>query len=158
VTASQAAGGLPDVPPQPIADADAPRFAAFQRYSANRTRVAAQAVDDVADLRAEFFGKRQDLAARRPAAARNVRRSVENAFNQFGIGRTLGLDAAAGADANWAPLRRLWSEAAEDAAHRRHRRLRRVADPAVRRGAAALASGRRPAPPAHPLAPRRRSV
>jgi hypothetical protein len=56
---------------------------------------------------------------RRPAAACNVQRSLENAFNHLAMAETLGLVANAGADANWAQLRRLWSERAEGVAHRR---------------------------------------
>jgi 2,4-dichlorophenol 6-monooxygenase len=56
---------------------------------------------------------------RRAATANNVKRSVENALNQLGFGHQMGLDPAAGADANWKQLQRLWSGRKEDAEHRR---------------------------------------
>jgi len=56
---------------------------------------------------------------RRPVCARNVQRSVENALNQLRIRGVLGLDANAGAEANWKQLSRLWSGRPEDADYRR---------------------------------------
>jgi 2,4-dichlorophenol 6-monooxygenase len=56
---------------------------------------------------------------RRPVDARNVQRSVENAFNHMAIGETLGVMASARADENWARLRRAWSDLPEDREHRR---------------------------------------
>jgi 2,4-dichlorophenol 6-monooxygenase len=58
-------------------------------------------------------------AERRPVDARNVQRSVENAFNHMVIGEKLGLMVSATPEANWAALRRLWNDEPEDAAHRR---------------------------------------
>lgn len=46
---------------------------------------------------------------RKPADARNVQRSVENALNHFAILRAAGLSEQSSADENWARLRRLWS-------------------------------------------------
>jgi 2,4-dichlorophenol 6-monooxygenase len=59
---------------------------------------------------------------RRTVTRRNVERSIENALNQFAIGRALGFDPAASAAANWAALRRFWSDRPEDVAHRREAR------------------------------------
>lgn len=59
---------------------------------------------------------------RKPVDARNVQRSLENAFNHIAIGETLGLRIHAGGEANWAQLRRLWSGKPEDVAHRREAR------------------------------------
>ncbi|HXC51275.1 MAG TPA: FAD-dependent monooxygenase [Candidatus Limnocylindrales bacterium] len=58
-------------------------------------------------------------AERKPVDARNVQRSLENAYNHMVIGEKLGLMASASAEENWARLRRLWSGRPEDAAHRR---------------------------------------
>ena len=58
-------------------------------------------------------------AERKPVDARNVQRSLENAFNHMVIGEKLGLMVSATADANWAQLRRLWNGLPEDDAHRR---------------------------------------
>ncbi|HSQ01578.1 MAG TPA: FAD-dependent monooxygenase [Candidatus Dormibacteraeota bacterium] len=63
-------------------------------------------------------------AERRPVDARNVQRSLENAFNHFAIGEALGVQPGAPADANWEAVRRLWSEGPEGAAQRR--RVRRA--------------------------------
>ncbi len=63
---------------------------------------------------------------RKPAVARNVERSVENALNQMGMGQTLGLEPGGDPDRNWASLERLWSGKAEDAEFR-HRALRAIA-------------------------------
>jgi 2,4-dichlorophenol 6-monooxygenase len=63
-------------------------------------------------------------AERRPVVAHNVRRSLENAFNHLAIADALGLSPDAGAESNWRQLRRMWSDSAEDGAHRR--RVRRV--------------------------------
>lgn len=56
---------------------------------------------------------------RKPVDARNVQRSVENAFNHMAIGEKLGLMQSASPAANWTQLRRLWSDRPEDAAFRR---------------------------------------
>jgi 2,4-dichlorophenol 6-monooxygenase len=56
---------------------------------------------------------------RKPVDARNVERSLENAFNHLVIGEKLGLMMSASAEQNWAQMRRLWSGRAEDGAHRR---------------------------------------
>jgi 2,4-dichlorophenol 6-monooxygenase len=58
-------------------------------------------------------------AERQPVAARNVQRSTENAMHHMAIGEALGMDPAAGEEANWSQLRRLWSDAPEDADYRR---------------------------------------
>lgn len=57
-------------------------------------------------------------AERRPADARNVQRSVENALNHFAILQAAGLSESATAEENWATLRRSWSGRPEDEAHR----------------------------------------
>lgn len=56
---------------------------------------------------------------RRPADARNVRRSLENAFNHMVIGEKLGLMMSASAEQNWAQIRRLASDKPEDREYRR---------------------------------------
>jgi 2,4-dichlorophenol 6-monooxygenase len=56
---------------------------------------------------------------RKPVDARNVQRSLENVFNHLVIGEKLGLMMSASAEQNWAQLRRLWNDRAEDRAHRR---------------------------------------
>lgn len=56
---------------------------------------------------------------RQPVAARNVQRSTDNAMHHMAIGAALGMDPAAGEEANWAQLRRLWSDAPADADYRR---------------------------------------
>lgn len=56
---------------------------------------------------------------RQPVAARNVQRSTENAMHHMAIGAALGMDPAASEDANWTQLRRMWSDAPEDADYRR---------------------------------------
>lgn len=58
-------------------------------------------------------------AERRPVDARNVDRSVENAMNHFAISQAAGVEPGGDPDANWDALRRLWSDAPADAAHRR---------------------------------------
>jgi 2,4-dichlorophenol 6-monooxygenase len=58
-------------------------------------------------------------AERRPVDARNVQRSVENAFNHFAIGEVLGIQPGASADSNWEAVRRLWSEGPEGVTQRR---------------------------------------
>ena len=58
-------------------------------------------------------------AERQPVDARNVQRSVENAFNHMAIGAEMGLMPSASAEKNWAQLRRLWNDRPEDADHRR---------------------------------------
>ncbi len=63
---------------------------------------------------------------RKPVVARNVERSVENAMNQFSVGRALGFEPGGDAEQNWANLERLWSGKAEDAEFR-HRALRAIA-------------------------------
>lgn len=55
---------------------------------------------------------------RRPVDARNVQRSLENAMNHFAIMEAAGFGPDAGAERNWAALRRLWSGRPEDEAHR----------------------------------------
>jgi 2,4-dichlorophenol 6-monooxygenase len=57
-------------------------------------------------------------AERRPVARRNVDRSLESAANHFSIGRALGFDPEASADANWAAFERFWSGRPEHAAQR----------------------------------------
>ncbi|GAA4088900.1 FAD-dependent monooxygenase [Nonomuraea soli] len=52
---------------------------------------------------------------RRPATARNVQRSVENALNHIVTGQIL----FGGAGSNWEQLRRVWSGLPEDAEHAR---------------------------------------
>lgn len=56
---------------------------------------------------------------RKPVDARNVQRSVENAYNHMVIGEKLGMLASSSAAENWARLRRAWSDAPEDRAVRR---------------------------------------
>jgi 2,4-dichlorophenol 6-monooxygenase len=56
---------------------------------------------------------------RRPVDARNVQRSLENAMAHIEIGRAFGLSHEAGAEANWAQMRRIFSDKPEDAEHRR---------------------------------------
>lgn len=56
---------------------------------------------------------------RRRTDARNVERSVENAFHHLTIGERLGLMSSASANANWTALERLWSGKPEDDAYRR---------------------------------------
>ncbi len=58
-------------------------------------------------------------AERQPVGARNVQRSTENAMFHMQIGAALGMDPTASEEANWALLRRLWSDAPEDADYRR---------------------------------------
>jgi 2,4-dichlorophenol 6-monooxygenase len=58
-------------------------------------------------------------AERRPVDARNVQRSLENAFNHQVIAASLGISPEAGPEANWAQLRRWWSDRPEDVEHRR---------------------------------------
>ncbi len=58
-------------------------------------------------------------AERQPVAGRNVQRSTDNAMHHMAIGAALGMDPAASEGANWAQLRRLWSDAPEDADYRR---------------------------------------
>jgi len=55
---------------------------------------------------------------RRPVDARNVQRSTENVMNHLAIGQALGLNPEAPAEMNWANMRRMWSTAPEDVAHR----------------------------------------
>lgn len=55
---------------------------------------------------------------RRPVDARNVERSVENAFNHFRIAECMGIAPEAGSEANWAQMLRLWSDHPEDTAFR----------------------------------------
>ncbi|HEX7428919.1 MAG TPA: FAD-dependent monooxygenase [Mycobacterium sp.] len=56
---------------------------------------------------------------RRPVDARNVQRSLENSMAHMEIGRAFGLSHEAGAEANWAQMRRIFSDKPEDAEHRR---------------------------------------
>jgi 2,4-dichlorophenol 6-monooxygenase len=58
-------------------------------------------------------------AERQPVAARNVQRSTDNAMHHMAIGAALGMDPTSSEEANWAQLRRLWSDAPEDAEYRR---------------------------------------
>lgn len=58
-------------------------------------------------------------AERQPVAGRNVQRSTDNAMHHMAIGAALGMDPTASEEANWAQLRRLWSDAPEDADYRR---------------------------------------
>jgi len=58
-------------------------------------------------------------AERRPVTARNVQRSLENAFNHNCIREALGIDALADTESNWQRVRRLWSGREEDASYRR---------------------------------------
>ncbi len=59
---------------------------------------------------------------RKPAVARNVERSVENAMNQLTLGQALGVEPGGDPEKNWASLARLWSDAPEDAEFRRRAR------------------------------------
>jgi 2,4-dichlorophenol 6-monooxygenase len=54
-------------------------------------------------------------AERRPVDQRNCQRSLENAVNHFGVGGELGLSPENTPEANLDLLRRLWSNAPEDA-------------------------------------------
>ena len=56
---------------------------------------------------------------RGPVDARNVQRSLENSMAHMEIGRAFGLSHEAGAEANWAQMRRIFSDKPEDAEHRR---------------------------------------
>jgi len=58
-------------------------------------------------------------AERRPVDARNIERSLENSRAHMEAGRAFGLTPGASADANWAQLKRIWSDKPEDAEHRR---------------------------------------
>ena len=58
-------------------------------------------------------------AERQPVAARNVQRSTENAMHHIAIGEALGMDPAATPEENWSRMRRVWSDAPEDAEVRR---------------------------------------
>ena len=58
-------------------------------------------------------------AERRPADARNIQRSLENARAHMEIGPAFGLDPKAGIEANWGQMRRIWSGKPEDAERRR---------------------------------------
>jgi 2,4-dichlorophenol 6-monooxygenase len=58
-------------------------------------------------------------AERRPVDARNIERSLENSRAHMEAGRAFGLTPGATADANWAQLKRIWSDKPEDAEHRR---------------------------------------
>ncbi len=57
-------------------------------------------------------------AERRPVAARNIERSLENSRAHMEAGRAFGLTPGASADANWAQFKRIWSDQPEDAEHR----------------------------------------
>lgn len=76
-------------------------------------------------LAAVLNGKASDAlldtyeAERQPVAGRNVQRSTDNAMHHMAIGAALGMDPTASEDANWALLRRMWSDAPEDADYRR---------------------------------------
>jgi len=48
-------------------------------------------------------------AERRPVAASNVRRSLENALNHLVVTEKIGLSSGKTVEENWAALRRLWS-------------------------------------------------
>ncbi|WP_059005790.1 FAD-dependent monooxygenase [Streptomyces specialis] len=56
---------------------------------------------------------------RRPTAAANVRRSLENAFNQLAISALLGARPGDPPEENWRRVRRLWSDDPADAEFRR---------------------------------------
>lgn len=56
---------------------------------------------------------------RRPVDARNVERSLQNAFNHLVIGEKLGLTMSATPEQNWAQIRRAWSDDPLDREHRR---------------------------------------
>lgn len=58
-------------------------------------------------------------AERRPVDGHNCQRSLENGLNHFEIGGTIGLSPERTTEANMDLLRRLWSDAPEDAEHRR---------------------------------------
>ena len=58
-------------------------------------------------------------AERRPVDARNIQRSLENTMGHLEAGRAFGLGRDASPEANWAQLRRIWSDKPEDAEHRR---------------------------------------
>lgn len=55
---------------------------------------------------------------RKPTTARNVQRAVDNALNHLMTAEQLGISPDAGAERNWATLRRIWSDRDEDAEHR----------------------------------------
>jgi len=57
---------------------------------------------------------------RRPVDERNVGRSLENALGYLVMGQAMGVDdATATPEERWARIARLWSDAPEDAQHRR---------------------------------------
>ena len=55
---------------------------------------------------------------RRPVDARNIQRSLENSRAHMEIGPAFGLDPKAGIEANWAQMRRIWSDKPEDTERR----------------------------------------
>lgn len=59
-------------------------------------------------------------AERRPVDARNIERSLDNSRAHMEGGQAFGLTPGASADANWAQLKRIWSDKPEDAEHRRN--------------------------------------
>lgn len=56
---------------------------------------------------------------RRPVVARNVQRSLENAFNHMAIAQQVGMRPEQTADENWAAVRRALGDDPADAAHAR---------------------------------------
>jgi 2,4-dichlorophenol 6-monooxygenase len=72
-------------------------------------------------------------AERRAVTRRNVERSVENALNQLTVGQALGIDARAGADANWAQLARFFGGRPEAGEYRREA-LRKLASQSMEFG------------------------
>jgi 2,4-dichlorophenol 6-monooxygenase len=58
-------------------------------------------------------------AERLPVDARNVQRSLENAWAHIEAGRAFGVMPGAPPEANWAQFKRIWSGRPEDAEHRR---------------------------------------
>jgi 2,4-dichlorophenol 6-monooxygenase len=57
-------------------------------------------------------------AERRPVDERNCQRSLDNAVNHFSVGAALGVSPVNDCDTNMAALRRMWSGADDDRAHR----------------------------------------
>lgn len=57
-------------------------------------------------------------AERRPVDARNIERSLQNSMAHLAMQGLFGLSLEAGAEANWAQLRRVFSHAPHDAAYR----------------------------------------
>lgn len=55
---------------------------------------------------------------RRPVDARNIQRSMENTMGHLEIGQAFGVSHEASAEANWAQVKRVLSDAPQDAPHR----------------------------------------